>query len=143
MAASSKFSIAVHVLSCLEYSDRQWGQPQMNSADLALSVNTNPVIIRNLLSELSKAGLVISKEGKGGGARLARAASAITLDEVYAAVERAEMLARNPRPAHLPCSVSCGVKNALEPVLGSVNHAILSALKEKNLSEIVDQIMGV
>lgn len=141
MAASSKFSIAVHILACLEYSERQCGEGQMNSDDLAISVNANPVIIRTLLSELRKFKLVISKEGKGGGTRLARPASKISLDSVYEAVERPSVLAVNPRAEHKPCTVSCGIKNALAPVLNNVDTAVVASLKKITLAEIVNRIM--
>jgi DNA-binding IscR family transcriptional regulator len=41
---------------------------------VALSVNTNPVVIRRLMSDLEKAELVTSASGRTGGFSLARSA---------------------------------------------------------------------
>ena len=56
MAANSQFSVAVHVLAMLA----DVGEGNVKSEYIAASVNTNAVVIRRLLGQLSQAGLFAS-----------------------------------------------------------------------------------
>src|SRR5277367_1939114 len=109
MPGSSRFAVAVHVLAVVGYLGRE-GVGRVSSTQIAESVNTNAVVIRNLLLALKKAGLIESKEGKGGGVALARSASRISLQEIYAAVEDEKILSANERPSLESCPVSRGIK---------------------------------
>lgn len=136
---ASPFSIAAHVLVSLESSSRV-GEKILSSAALAESVNTNPVLIRRLLQKLSQAHLVETKEGSGGGVQLARRASAITLRQVYEAVEDAPLIKPNTRPVNKTCTVSCGITAALEPVVGEGERALLKVLGTKTIAGLADDI---
>ena len=63
MQISSRFTIAVHVLLCIETFKNDY---KVTSDFLASSVNVNPVIIRRLLQQLKKAGIVSVTRGSGG-----------------------------------------------------------------------------
>src|ERR1700748_2759067 len=78
---SSRFSIAVHILSLIAVT------PTDCTGDyIAGSVNTNPVIIRRIMGMLKKAGLIDIRPGVGG-ASLLKSQEEITLLDVYRAVE--------------------------------------------------------
>src|SRR5262249_51030574 len=109
MSVNPRFAVAVHVLAVLGYLERR-GVELVPSSLIAQSVSTNAVVIRNLLRSLKKSGLVLSKEGKHGGVRLAKAPARISLHEIYAAVEQEGILAANPRPQNQACPVSRGMK---------------------------------
>ena len=79
MPASCRFAFAVHVLAVLAYRD---SQVSACSDALAGSVNTNPVVIRRLLSQLRNAGLVKTQQGVRGGATLELPPEEITLGAV-------------------------------------------------------------
>lgn len=83
MQISSRFTIAVHALICIEMfkNDRR-----VTSDFIASSVNVNPVVIRRLLQQLKKAGIVQVMRGSGG-TDTARPIDEITLLDVYNAVE--------------------------------------------------------
>ena len=83
MAANSRFGVAVHVLALLALS----ADERRSSREIADSVATNPVVIRRLLAQLARAGLVESAHGAKGGFRLARPAAKVTLHDVHRAVE--------------------------------------------------------
>ena len=79
MQISSRFTIAVHMLLCMEvFQDKQ----KVTSDFLASSVNANPVVIRRLLQQLKRAGIVSVKRGSGGAA-IAKPLEQITLLDVY------------------------------------------------------------
>src|SRR5690625_7069826 len=115
MAFSSRFAVAVHILTLLGSSD---GLP-VSSERIAGSVNTNPAVARRLLSLLSRAGLTRSKRGAGGGALLARPASEITLCEDYRAVEGGELFRLHPEKRNPSCPIGRHIQSALERGTGA------------------------
>ncbi len=83
MQISSRLTVAVHVLLCIEvFKD----QRKVTSDFLASSVNVNSVVIRRILQQLKKAGIVRVTRGSGG-ADTARPLEEITLLDLYHAVE--------------------------------------------------------
>ena len=133
MAANSRFAVATHIMASLATKPSEdW----ISSSYLAGSVNTNPVVIRRILSDLQKAGLIETQSGKNGGARLAKEAKAITLHHVYAAVEDGSIFAFNANDPNLRCSLSCKMKSLLEPVFQSADKAVEKELKKFRLSQL-------
>ncbi len=55
MQISTKFTIAIHVLTAVKYFEQN---NKMTSDFLAASVGSNPVIIRNIMSQLREAGII-------------------------------------------------------------------------------------
>ena len=76
---TSRFTVAIHILSLLDLNKGV----SRTSEELAMSVNTNPVVIRKILGILKKAGLIHIQMGQGGGATLAVEPEKITLRDVY------------------------------------------------------------
>ena len=63
MQISTKFTTAVHVLIAIEYFR---DDEKITSDMLAGTVGSNPVIIRNIMSQLKEAGLIEVRRGPGG-----------------------------------------------------------------------------
>ena len=82
MAMSTKLSVAIHILSLIETGP----QEQVTSEYIASSVNTNPVVVRRLMSQLKKAGLIHSMRGANKNTLLKKPEE-ISLYEIYTAVE--------------------------------------------------------
>ncbi len=83
MQISSRFSVAVHTLLCVEVFKENY---KVTSDFIAGSVGTNPVIIRKIMSQLKKAGLLEALAGTGG-TYLCKKPEDITLLDVALAVE--------------------------------------------------------
>ena len=83
MQISIKCSVAVH---CLIFIHEAKGIAKVTSNLLAQSTGSNPVVIRNILSALKKAGLITVARGTGG-AELCADPSQITLYQIYSALE--------------------------------------------------------
>ena len=64
MLGSSRFVIGIHVLAILA---RSKTRTPVCSTFIALSVNTNPVVIRRLMAGMERHGLVRSMAGRHGG----------------------------------------------------------------------------
>jgi Rrf2 family protein len=95
---NSRFAVAVHILTVIAH---EGGEP-VTSEYIAWSVNTNPSLIRRMLSQLTRAGLTRCQMGAGGGALLAKPAARITLRDVYRAVVDGRLLGlprEQPEPA--------------------------------------------
>lgn len=133
MAESTRFRVAVHVLTLLAHE-----QPRALTSDyIAGSVNTNPVVIRRVLRRLGKAGLVVSTEGAQGGTRLARKPGQITLQDVYRAVDRGELFAVTRREPNPRCPVGRSVQKVLDGHIDRLEAALQKQMSRKNVSDIL------
>ncbi|WP_343650131.1 Rrf2 family transcriptional regulator [Stenotrophomonas sp.] len=114
MKSANPLSDALHVMAHLV------GQPgPRTSEQLAACLPTHPVVIRRLLAQLHKAGLVHSSRGHGGGSQLARDAAAITLHDVYVAVGSPPLVQVGTRDGGGGC-----------PIQQLVNQALLDGARE-------------
>jgi Rrf2 family protein len=136
MSTSSRFVVAVHILTLLE---TEGGQP-VTSAYIAGSVNTNPGVIRRLLSTLARAGLVTSQLGAGGGALLAKPARHIRLLDVYRAVETADLFALHRSPPNPQCPVGKNIQPALSGVLQRAERALEGELGHVSVADVVHSV---
>lgn len=136
MAANSRMTIAVHVLTWMALAHRR-GHAELTSDQVAASVNTNPVIIRRSLGELRRAGLVEVRHGPGAGWSLARAPEAITLLEVYDAVGQEPVFAMHRGEPNLECPVGRGIRPALGQVYGEIEQAMRREMGRTTVGDVL------
>ena len=137
MQISGRFAVAVHILTCIDYfQDSQ----NVTSEFVASSVNTNPVIIRQIISRLKAAGLVDVSRGVSG-MRLSRLPENITLYDVYVAVEsvKGKLFRFHPNP-NPKCPVGKNIRNALGLYLDEIQESFEENLKAVKLSGIISRI---
>jgi len=137
MFANSHFALATHVLTALAV---RAGDGPVTSAQLALSVNTNPAFLRSLFGRLRDAGLIDVSLGKGGGARLARPASRITLADVYRAVEKDSPAQLHHCSPSEKCMVGRNILPLLDDVIRDVESAALARLKRRTIADLATQV---
>ena len=133
MSTSSRFAVAVHVLTLMAWSDEEC----LKSDQLAVSVNTNPVVIRRMLCELAEDHLVISQTGSTGGSRLANDPDRITLLDVYRAVETAGVFSLHPKRPDRDCPVGSSIGPVLEEVRTEIDSAIEHVLAGITIRDVV------
>jgi len=133
MSTSSRFAVAVHVLTLMAWSDEEC----LKSDQMAVSVNTNPVVIRRMLCELAEDKLVFSQTGSTGGSRLARSPEQITLLDVYRAVESAGVFSLHPKHPNRGCPVGSSIGTVLEEVRTEVDSAIEHVLAGITIGDVV------
>ena len=134
---NTRFAVAVHILTLLQ---TQQGEPA-TSGWIAGSVNTNPSLIRRLLTQLSHAGLTTSQLGSGGGALLARPAKTITLADVYRAVAEdteAIPIHESPNPK---CPVGRNIQAVLSKRIHAAEHALENELARTTIAELTVDII--
>ncbi len=112
----------------------------ITSATLADSVNTSPSFVRRVLAKLSKAGLVKTATGKAGACWLAKDARAISLLDIYEAVDAPKAIVIHNYKEQKACPVSCQIKHALEKALSKTQKAMETSLAKISLTEIVTDV---
>ncbi len=137
MNTSSRFAFAVHVLALLSL---QEGVP-LSSEVIAGSVNTNPGLIRPLLSRRAAGGLTASQLGAGGGALLAREPSRITLLDVYRAVDDAQLFALHREAPNPACLVGRHIQGVLTDYIGDAQRAMEASLATRTLADVTADVL--
>jgi Rrf2 family protein len=133
MLSNTHFSMAIHVLSALAYNDGRI----VGSDYLAKSVGTNPSFLRGLIGRLKEAGLVETQMGKGGGTRLARKPSKISLRDVYLATETRPALKTHGCCDTSKCPVQAGMNGLLSDINGRIERAVESELKRTTVADVL------
>jgi Rrf2 family protein len=141
MSANSRLTVATHILAWMALVARRDPAP-VTSDRIAASVNTNPVVIRRTLGQLAKAGLVESYRGANAGWRLARRADAITLRDVFDALEEGGPFGLHATPPNQACPVGRGVGPALGRVYGSVDEALRRQLARTSIEDVLDDTLA-
>ena len=136
MRTSCRFAMAVHVLAVLAYKEGD----RVTSADLAGSVNTNPVIVRRLLLALQRAKLVDTCKGAGLGSRLNHSPRRINMAQVYRAVEAAEPCTTPSRKPNAACPVGQCMREELEKIFASAQNAMERDLEKTTLADVIEAI---
>jgi Rrf2 family protein len=133
---STRFAVAVHILAVLRYHQ---GSP-ISSELIAASVNTNPVVVRRILSQLKRAGLVEAQLGSGGGFLLAHEPEDINLEQVFRAVEEDWTFPTHREPPSCECLVGRNVVPVLETITARASQAMLDELSAVSIEEIAKKI---
>ncbi|HEY2865724.1 MAG TPA: Rrf2 family transcriptional regulator [Pyrinomonadaceae bacterium] len=136
MAANSQFSMAVHIMTMLATAEGE----NVKSECLAGSVNTNAVVIRRILSQLSHADLVVSQTGAFGGTQLARRPKEIRLDDIYHAVSCGEVFALHPKGANQDCPVGRSVEAVLCNLQKEIDRTVGEKLSQYTLGDVLEMI---
>jgi len=108
----------------------------VTSEVLAKAMDTNPVVIRRILSGLREQGYVRSGKGHGGGWTLACDPARVTLRDVYDALGRPPLLAVGNRTEAPGCLVEQAVNAALGRAFGEAEALLLARLGAVTLAQL-------
>lgn len=138
MQISSRFTIAIHIFACMETFGKDY---KITSDFLASSIQVNPVIIRNILSQLRRAGLIKVARGTGGTTAL-RPLDQITFYDVYLAVDLLEEgelfhFHENPNP---DCPVGKNIHASLDDKLMQIQRAMENQMKQYSIADVVNDV---
>ncbi|WP_099221450.1 Rrf2 family transcriptional regulator [Listeria costaricensis] len=136
MAISTRFSVAVHTLVLIDMNREK----PLTSEFIAGSVGTNPVVIRRIMSQLKKAGLIYSAPGITE-TRLLKEADSITLLEVYRAVSADTALFdlhQHPNPA---CLVGANIQDSLDEIFQAATRKMEEELAAVSIADVAADIL--
>lgn len=138
MQISSRFTLAVHILVCIDTFKNQY---KVTSDFLASSTNVNPVIVRKILGQLKNADLVEVARGSGG-ATITRPLNEITFLDIYKAVECVESgelfhFHENPNDK---CPVGHNIHNVMDKRLNQVQQAMENELESITLADVAEDL---
>ena len=138
MQITSKFTIAVHVITAIEYFK---GKETVTSNFLAGSVGANPVIIRNVMGKLKDAGIITVSQGKSG-ISLAKDLSDITFYDVYEAVDcvNEEGLFHFHENPNTDCPVGRNIHSAMDGYLRTIQESMEDEMKKITIADIADEV---
>lgn len=134
MQISSRFTIAIHMFSCIDTFEKD---RKVTSDFLASSVEVNPVVIRRILLQLKSAGLVNVQRGTGG-TTIARPLDKITFLDIYRAVECVEdgALFHFHEKPNIECPVGRNIHRVLDEKLERVQRAMEKELESITLADV-------
>ncbi|MFK4222043.1 Rrf2 family transcriptional regulator [Streptomyces sp. NPDC019890] len=141
MSANSRLTIAAHALAWMELNKR-YGREVVTSEQIAESVNTNPVVIRRLLAELRKAGLVESRRGAGAGWMLSRELESMTLLDVYDAVQPGTLFAMHRATPNQECPVGYGIRPAMQNIYDGIEDTVRRELARTTLTDVLRDVLA-
>lgn len=136
MQISMKCSVAVH---CLIFIHEAKGVAKVTSTLLAESTGCNPVVIRNILSTLKKAGLITVPRGTGG-AQLSADPAQITLYQIYTALEPAgvtSLIGIHPCQGR-SCPVAQNIRKVLQSPYRKIEAAVQTTMESITLQSMID-----
>ncbi|MBR0470821.1 MAG: Rrf2 family transcriptional regulator [Clostridia bacterium] len=134
MQISSRFTVALHIFTCVDTFRDEY---KVTSDFLAGSINTNPVIIRKILTQLKNAGLITVARGTGG-IEPTRSLGDITFYDVYQAIEPVENgdlfhFHEAPNPE---CPVGRNIHALLDDKLKNIQNAMEDKMKEYSIEDL-------
>ena len=132
---NTRFATNIHIMTLLAKEPEKF----LTSEWIAGSININPVIVRKELSILKKFGLIESRQGKDGGARILKNAVEISITEIYEVVRNSEILGKknlNPNPK---CTVGKDINKNLNVLFSETENVVQQFLMNKKLSDFMNQ----
>jgi DNA-binding IscR family transcriptional regulator len=133
---ATRYSVALHIL--LLVADDNAGDS--TSARMAWSIGTNPVVVRRIAGQLSRAGLISVQRGPGG-ASLSRPANAITLRDVWRAIhpEREKLLRVHAR-TNPACPIGGQVPGLLRERFDEAETVLLDHFATTTLADLAGRL---
>jgi DNA-binding IscR family transcriptional regulator len=139
---STKFAVAIHTILLFALDDKNRGKEKVSSKNVALSVNTNPVVIRRIVGLLKKSGLLVVKPGLSG-AVLTRKPRDISLGDIYAAVKaEEESIFKLHENTSASCPVGSKINIVLKKKLAKVEATLEHELSQIFLSDVITSVLG-
>lgn len=136
MRINTRLAVAIHILALIELNSIK--DIPNTSENLALSVNTNPVVVRRLIAMLKKANMVNVKAGVGG-ASLKRRPKNITWLDIYNAVKSSDdstLFNKHGQP-NPQCYVGAHIHEVIDTPLNAAQKAMEDKLSTFTLLDAI------
>lgn len=131
MHFSTRTADAVHILVLIALSEGS-----ISSREIAKSTASSPSHIRSLMSLLSRAGIILSSQGKAAPA-LARKAEDITLLQIYQAMEGGTPLLHLDTHVNEECAAGMYIQQALQGCYDEIQNRFEAELAGITLADLI------
>lgn len=136
MKYSYKLSDAIHLLSYLKiYQDGD-----LSSKAIATSIESNPSVVRQLMSDLKKANLIDTRKGAAT-PTLAKDPKNISLLEIYQAINMDHNLLHVDPKTNPQCIVGGNIQNTLNHFYDEIELAAFTKMSQITLQDVIGDIL--
>jgi DNA-binding IscR family transcriptional regulator len=132
---SGKFAISIHILTLLA----KFPDDYLSSEFIASSINLNPVLVRKEIANLKKNQIVMSKEGKNGGAKLNVSPSKVTLKQIFEFTFEEISLGYSKNEPNPKCPVGREINQNLSTLYTKLNDSVMKQLESTTLEEFANK----
>lgn len=133
MKYSTKLADAIHTLVFIAFGNSQ----TLSSTDMAVSIQTNPAYVRQIMAKLKAAKIIHSMRGQAN-PTLAKAPKEITLLEVYKALEGEKPLLHLDTHTNPECGIGMNIQFALAEYYARVQSSAEHEMEQITLQDIID-----
>lgn len=114
----------------------------MTSELIAKMIDTNPTVVRRIMSGLRNDGYVNSEKGHGGGWTLSKPLSEITLLDIYNSIGKPELFSFGFNEQNSECLIEKHVNESLLETITEAKKALLKSFSEINVGSISNDLDG-
>jgi DNA-binding IscR family transcriptional regulator len=136
MKYSLQLSDAIHILAYIEiFKETDF----LSSEMIASSVETNAANVRKIMSQLKKAGLIVTTTGKPR-PTLAKTPAEITLLDIYKSIEGNTNLIQVDPKTNLDCVVGANIQEVLSAAYSQLQQTVEQNMMKLTLQQFVEEI---
>ncbi|MDO4556661.1 MAG: Rrf2 family transcriptional regulator, partial [Lachnospiraceae bacterium] len=133
MKYSTRLSDAIHILVLIAINPLD----NMTSMTFANSINTNAGFIRQIMSALKKANLIISVHGHATPS-LSKEPECITLLEIYRAIEGNKPFLHLDTHTNPECGVGVNIQYSIQDFYNNIQHTAEQEMSKITLKDIIN-----
>lgn len=135
MQASSKFAKAIHICIYLNVNTDH----TVSSSELAESLMTHAVVVRQLVALLKNYGILQTTPGSAGGVSLSKNPSEINLWDLYLATREGSLFKR-PAKVNPECVVGSNLGMLLHDTFSTAELQMKNVLEAKTILQLTDEL---
>ena len=136
MKYSTRLSDAVHILVFIHQSSSS----TVSSSEIAVSIQTNPSYVRQIMAQLKAAGLLSSSRGQAT-PELGKVPEKTSLLEIYKAVEKEKPLLHLDTHTNPECGVGVNIQLALADYYRQIQNDVENSMRNITLQDIINSYL--
>lgn len=137
MKISTRLSDSIHLLAFIHIFQ---GKVSLTSENIARSIETSPVMVRKLMSDLRRGGLLETHHGTAD-PKIAKPVDQISLLDIYLVIEKDKPLFEIDHQTNPDCPVGGNIQPVLEEFYSQAETAAKAKLNQIKLSAVIDTIL--
>ncbi|UQZ36975.1 transcriptional regulator [Paenibacillus sp. PK3_47] len=111
-----------------------------SSCEMAELLSSEATLLRKTMAKLTRAQILVTKEGREGGYGLNRDPEELTLAEIYQALETAESCSKAVNEPMCGNALGEQMQEAYSGILAEMDRSMMAVLKKHTLADVVRKI---